>query len=172
MNRFLLIISLVIGVVVTTNNILFAQASATASSSVSIVTPISIAKTLDMNFGNIAASGTAGTVILAPAGTRTKTGGVTLPVTAGTVTAATFTVSGQASFTYSITLPGSAITLANGGNNMSATTFTSTPTPTGTLSAGGTQTITVGATLTVGANQVAGTYTTATPFTVTVNYND
>ena len=172
MKKFLLIIKLALGIVIIANSSLFAQASATASSSVSIVTPISIAKTLDMNFGNIAASGTAGTVILAPAGTRAKTGGVTLPAMVGTVSAATFTISGQASYTYSITLPGSAITLASGGNNMSASTFTSTPTPTGTLSAGGTQTLTVGATLSVGANQVAGTYTTATPFTVTVNYND
>ncbi len=171
MKRIVLIFTLALGIIIFTDKTSFAQASATASSSVTIVTPISIAKTVDMNFGNIAASATGGTVILAPAGTRTKTGGVTLPVTAGTVTAATFTVSGQASYTYAVTLPGSAVTLASGANNMTAATFTSNPTPTGTLSAGGTQTLSVGATLTVGANQAAGTYTTATPFTVTVNYN-
>jgi hypothetical protein len=58
----------------------FAQATATATSTATIVTPISITKTVDMNFGNVAVqTATGGTVILAPAGTRTVTGGVTLP---------------------------------------------------------------------------------------------
>src|ERR1700760_237351 len=67
----------------------FAQASATASASANIVTPITIAKTVDMNFGNVAVSATtAGTTVLVPAGTRTATGGVTLPAITGTVAAA------------------------------------------------------------------------------------
>src|ERR1044071_2912789 len=81
----------------------FAQATATASASANIITPITIAKTVDMNFGNVAVSATiSGTAILAPAGTRTTggSGGVTLPATNGTVSAASFTVSGQASYTY------------------------------------------------------------------------
>src|SRR5271165_4561315 len=85
-------------------------AGSTASASATIVTPISIVKNVDMNFGNVAVSATiAGTAILAPAGTRTTggAGGVTLPATAGTVSAASFTVSGQASYTYAITLPSS-----------------------------------------------------------------
>src|SRR6202789_3010090 len=80
----------------------FAQATATAAASANIITPISIVKTVDMNFGNVAVSATiAGTAVLAPAGTRTTggAGGVTLPATAGTVSAASSTVSGQASYT-------------------------------------------------------------------------
>jgi hypothetical protein len=127
-----------------------------------------------MNFGNIAVqAGTGGTVILAPAGTRTTggAGGVTLPATTGTVTAAAFTVNGNGSYTYAITLPGSAVTLtrASGSETMDATAFTSTPSGTGTLSSG-TQNITVGATLTVAAAQVPGVYTYGN-FNVTVNYN-
>ncbi|MDP3436251.1 MAG: DUF4402 domain-containing protein, partial [Bacteroidales bacterium] len=83
----------------------FAQVSATANASGTIVTPIAITKTVDLNFGNIAVSATGGTVILAPAGTRTITGGVTLPANTGTVTAAEFNVTGQSGYTYSITLP-------------------------------------------------------------------
>src|ERR1700753_3762247 len=65
----------------------FAQATATASASATIITPITITKTADMNFGNVAVSATiAGTAILAPAGTRSGTGGVNLPATNGTVT--------------------------------------------------------------------------------------
>jgi hypothetical protein len=124
-----------------------------------------------MNFGNVAVSATAGTVIMTPGGVRTLTGGVTLPTTAGTVTAASFNVTGAPNYTYTITLPSTATTISYLTNNMTVNAFTSSPSTTGALSAGGTQTLTVGATLNVGASQVAGNYTSATPFTVTVNYN-
>ena len=157
------------------SNTASAQATATASASATIVTPISIAKTADMNFGNVAVNtSNNGTVVLAPAGSRTATGGVTLPATVGSPAAASFTVSGEANYTYAITLPSSTITLAetsNPSNQMSAGTFTSTPSATGTLSASGSQVLSVGATLNVAANQAAGTYTTTQDFDVTVNYN-
>lgn len=149
-----------------------AQVTATASTSATIITPITIEKTVDMNFGNVAVSPTiAGTVILVPAGTRTQTGGVTLPVTTGTVTSAKFTVNGQADATYSISIPTAPITLSDGAaSTMTVGTFTSTPTPTGLLE-GGTQEISVGATLNVAAGQAAGLYTNASDLFVTVNYN-
>ena len=149
----------------------FAQVSATATASATIVSPIAISKTVDMNFGNVAASASLGTVILAPAGTRSATGGVTLPATVGTVTAASFTVTGTPGYTYAITLPAAALTITSGGPSMTVDTWTSTPTPNGTLVAG-TSTLTVGATLHVGASQAAGVYgIPAETFTVTVNYN-
>lgn len=149
----------------------FAQATASATASATVITPIAIAKTVDMNFGNVAVqAGTGGTVVLTPAGVRTVTGGVTLPSVTGTVTAASFTVTGSGTSTYSITLPGAATTLSSGINTMTCNTFTSTPTPTGALT-GGTQTLTVGATLNVAAAQAPGTYLSGTPFDVTVNYN-
>jgi hypothetical protein len=148
----------------------FAQVTATATATATIITPIAIVKATDMNFGNIAVNATLGTVILAPASTRTVTGGCTLPAVAGTVTAAAFTVTGLAAATYSITLPAALTTITSGGNTMTVDTWTSTPTPTGTL-AGGTDNLLVGATLHVAASQAAGTYLSGTPFTVTVNYN-
>ena len=149
-----------------------AQVTATATASSTIVTPIGITKTVDMNFGNVAInSTTAGTVVLAPAGTRTSTGGVTLPATAGTVAAAEFNVTGANNYTFSITLPSTSHEIKSGSNTMSVTGFTSTPTPNGTLSATGSATVKVGATLNVSAGQAAGTYTSVTPFEVTVNYN-
>jgi Domain of unknown function (DUF4402) len=149
----------------------FAQASATATATATIVTPISIIEAVNMNFGNVAVqTGTGGTVVMTPAGVRSATGGVTLPVVTGVVAAASFTVNGQGAFTYAITLPAAATTLTSGANTMTATTFTSNPTPTGTLTAG-TQTLNVGATLNVAAAQPAGVYVSGTPFTVTVNYN-
>jgi hypothetical protein len=148
----------------------FAQATATATSTATIITPITITKTTDMNFGNIAVDGTVGTVVLTPASTRSVTGGCTLPATAGTVTAAAFTVTGLGTSTYSITLPVAATTITSGGNTMQVDTWTSSPTPTGALVAG-TQTLTVGATLHAGLLQPAGVYVSGTPFAVTVNYN-
>lgn len=148
-----------------------AQASATANASATIVTPISIARTAHMNFGNVAVNATtAGTVELSPGGARTAAGGVTLPATAGTVSAASFTVSGEGNYTYAITLPSTDLTITDGTNTMTVNAFTSTPSATGTLSSG-TQTLNVGATLNVAAGQAAGVYTSTTPFTVTVNYN-
>jgi len=149
----------------------YAQVSATATASATIVTPIAIAKTVDMDFGNVAVSATPGTVVLTPAGARSVTGGVSLPATTGTVTAASFDITGEANFTYSITLPAAATTITSGANTMDVDTWTSTPTPTGTLDGTGAQTLTVGATLNVAAGQPAGTYVSGTPFTVTVNYN-
>ncbi|MDB5222618.1 MAG: YapH protein [Chitinophagaceae bacterium] len=148
-----------------------AQSTATATATASVIAPISISKNADMSFGNIAVqSGSGGTVILAPAGTRTSTSGVTLPSTTGTVTAAAFTVTGSGSLTYAITLP-SSVTLTHslGVQTMAASSFTSNPSATGALSSG-TQDIAVGATLTVAAGQLAGVYTSGN-FNVTVNYN-
>ncbi len=147
-----------------------AQATATATVSATVITPISITNTANMNFGNVAVSATtAGTVLLTPAGGRTAGGGVTLPAATGTVTAASFTVNGSGSSTYAITLPSAAVTLTSGAATMTATLFTSNPSGTGTL-ASGAQTLNVGATLNVAAGQTAGSYTSGT-FDVTVNYN-
>ena len=146
-----------------------AQVTGTATGSATIITPIAIANAGNMNFGNVAVSATAGTVVLSPASVRSLTGGVTLPAVTGTVSAAAFTVTGLGSSTYSIQLP-TTYTITSGANNMTISSFTSNPSGTGTLS-GGTQTINVGATLSVGASQAAGSYTNATGFPVIVNYN-
>src|ERR1700744_6017200 len=144
-------------IIIAGTNASFAQASATASASANIITPISITKTVDMNFGNVAVSATtAGTVILSTGGTRTTggAGGVTLPAVAGTVAAATFTVSGLASYTYAITLTSSAVITDGSTHQMTVNGFTSNPSSTGTLGAStGTQTLQLGATLNVTAGQ-------------------
>ena len=147
----------------------WAQSSATANATAVINTAITIAKVTDMNFGILSPSNTPGTAVITPAGVRSATGGVTLA--GGTVTAASFTVSGEPSMSYSITLPSSDYTISYNSNSMTVNTFTSNPASTGTLSGGGTQTLAVGATLNVSAMQTQGTYTAEGGFTVTVNYN-
>lgn len=144
-------------------------ASATANATAEVITPITISKTADLRFGKFAA-GTGGTVVISTAGARSATGAVVL--SAGNVGgAASFTVSGDANATYAITLPGSAatITRVSGTETMSVGTFTSNPAATGTLSAGGSETLNVGGTLTVASAQVVGSYTGT--FDVSVEYN-
>ena len=149
----------------------FAQVSATANTTANVITPIAISKTVDMNFGNIAVSPVnAGTVVLAPASTRAKTGGVTLPAVTGTVAAASFTVTGLGTSTYAITLPGTITLTGTPSGTMTVDNFVSDPSGTGALVAGS-QTVNVGGTLNVAAGQAAGVYTNTTDMTVTVNYN-
>lgn len=151
-----------------------ADATATAGVNATVLAPIAISKTADLNFGSFAAdSNETGTVALATAGTRTFTGGASAVSTgAGTVTAASFSVTGEGAATFSITLPSSAVTLtrATGTETMSVATFVSDPSGTGALVAGA-KTVNVGATLSVGAAQVAGTYANASGLPVTVAYN-
>lgn len=148
-----------------------AQVTATATTTATLITPISINKDVDLNFGNIAVSPTlGGTVVLPLSGSRTLTGGVTLPIVTGTVTLASFTVHGEGNSTYSITLPSSAITLTAASGNMTVDNFVSSPANTGALT-NGSQILKVGATLNVGAAQAAGTYTNSSGLYVTVNYN-
>jgi hypothetical protein len=146
--------------------------SPVAASGATIVAPITIVKDVDLNFGNVAVSAVAGTVVLATDGARTSTGGITLPVNTGTVTAAKFTVGGQDDYTYTIALPTAAITLTGvtPANTMTLTTVVSDPATTGKLTSG-TQTLLVGGTLNVIGGQLADVYSNTTGLTVTVNYN-
>lgn len=152
----------------------FAQETASASASATIVTPIAIEKNADMNFGNVAVqSTTGGLVVLSTAGERsTPEDGVTLPSTAaGTVSAASFSITGHQNYSYVITLPATCtITHNEGVATMTVDNFISLPSVTGLLSDGA-QTLTVGATLNVAGGQLAGVYTSGTNFDVVVNYN-
>ncbi len=150
-----------------------AQSTATAGVAASVIVPITIVKNVDMNFGNASVSAVSGgSIVLAPAGTRTTAGpGVTLPAATGTVAAAAFTITGAPGFTYAITLPGSVVINGPGASSMSVSGFTSTPSGTGNISSGGTQYLTVGATLNIAPSQVPGAYTNATAIPVVVNYN-
>jgi len=122
-----------------------------------------------MDFGTIAVTGTAGTVVLGIDNSRTAVGPALVPPAAGV--AASFTVSGEASRAYTITLPANGdVTLVNGTNSMAANDFVHNAGGTPALDGTGAAAFTVGATLSVGAAQAAGVYTSAN-FPVTINYN-
>lgn len=149
------------------------QVTATASVGSTIVSPISMAKTVDMNFGNAAVSAsTGGILVLSPSGSRSTVGsGVTLPATAGTVSAAGFYVSGMANYTFSISLPVSATITGPGSSALMIESFSSTPSVTGTLNTSGVCALAVGASLSIAAGQPAGVYVNESAVPVTVNYN-
>lgn len=146
-----------------------AQVNATATASATILTGISITKVQDMNFGRLNPGSGGGTASVSTSGVVSPTGDVT-KLAGVTATAASFTVSGEIGYTFSITLPTSDYIISYLTNNMTVNTFVSDPSSTGTIAGGGT-TLSVGAKLTVTAGQVSGTYTNGTGFAVTVNYN-
>jgi hypothetical protein len=127
---------------------------------------IAIGEVRNLDFGEVIAGDTPGTVVMSPAGARSFTGGVALgdPVSAGP---ATFSVTGDPGAGYSILLPGP-LELHNGPHRMTLDPFTSDPDGLGLLNGSGIQTLKVGATLNVGANQTPGMYTRV--FHVTVAY--
>ena len=144
----------------------------TATATATIVTPLTLTNAGNLNFGNITATTAGGTVILAPGGERTESG-VQLPTTSGTVSAASFDVTGEANYAYTVTLPEThEITKEGSTETMDLSDFTSSLTDnTELLDAEGLGSFTVGATLTLAASQVSGTYTNASGFTVSVVYN-
>lgn len=135
------------------------------------VLPMGIVNTQALAFGSFAA-GSGGSVTVSAAGVRSAGGGVVL-LSSGAGAAAQFSVTGDPNVSYSITLPADGdVSLTSGANRMAVNNFTSSPSATmpstGLLSAGGSQTLMVGATLGVGINQASGSYSGS--FDVIVNY--
>ncbi len=141
------------------------SASATASSSVSIVQGIAITNTKPLAFGTIVGGAAAGTVTLSSGGVFSQTGNVP-PLGTGQ-SAAAFPVAGDPSRAFSLTIPTS-FTLAGASASLVVTTL---PSGTGTqsLNTSGTYALTVGGSFPLAAAQATGAYTGS--FAVTVQYN-
>jgi hypothetical protein len=152
-----------------------AQSTAYASTTAILVTPISIAKTVDMHFGTIAASAALGTVVLDYVDGRTTTGGASLPAGSTTQKTAVFTVTGEGTSGFSISIPAEPITLTGSvAGTMTVDNFLCDAGASASLT-GGTKVLKVKAILNVPANTVAGTYSNnlgnANALFMTVNYN-
>lgn len=148
--------------------------NANAAGKVLILTPISIVKSMDLEFGAIAQSG-AGTVTIAPDNTANAadvTGDVALAAVDGrtTRTHASFAVKGDASNSFSIVYDETTLTLATGltidltGKGESSALLSEAA-----LDVSGDYVLNIGGVLTVPENSVAGDYTKT--FNVTVAYN-
>jgi hypothetical protein len=170
------------GLVVSTTGA-FAQSSATATgtATANVIHPITLTASRPLAFGNVVPGAALGTLVIAgtSGGAQSFTGGVTQPGgQKGTVSSAQFDVSGEGTYTYTITIPTAAVTISDGNapDDMTVDTWTSSIATTagagvlnGALGAVGTQSFFVGGTLNVGAAQAAGSYTGS--FSVTVAYN-
>jgi len=155
------------------------RATAQARAEAVVVTPLSFVKVDDLNFGSLVPSNTAGTVVLAPTGARTATGGVQLAAGAAPQPAS-FAGRGSRNQLVSIQVTSNTRTLTRvgGGDTMTMDTFIIGSTPTAQLTTtplsfritntNGLFAFPIGATLRVKARQTPGTYTGT--FSVTLNY--
>lgn len=141
-----------------------AAATANATASAEILSTLTVTKTKDLDFGQIAANG-AGTLAINGAGTPTCSAAL---VCTGTRQVADFTVTGTAGSAVLASVTTPSISLSDGaGHSMTVNAF-DVYYPSGTTLAGGSTTFNVGGTLNVAAAQVAGLYSGT--FTVSVEY--
>jgi len=147
-----------------------ASASANVNARAIVVDPIKISKSIDLNFGNVIAGYTPGTLILSPDGARTANGVQISNAIPGEVSAAEAVVT-HGEYNYSITVPES-LTLFNENNPnqiMIINQFRVAPLP--GISNLGDDILKIGATLNLEANQSPGFYNNSEGFNVTVSYN-
>jgi len=143
-------------------------ATQSAAGQASILSPLSVLKNADLNFGDLIVSGT-GTAVMDPvAGSLTTTGSVTKAGTAAH--AAQFTGTGSKNSIVHIRIPTTPITVTRvgGTETMSVSSWTLDQSANLKVPPNDIFTFAVGATLNVAAGQVAGTYTGT--FQVTVQY--
>jgi hypothetical protein len=155
----------------------FAAKAAASNSSSTVIVPIAITKSADLNFGKFA-PGAGGEVTVATDGARTASGPI-LSSVGSTPTAAKFDVTGDNRATYSITWGGAAKLTDSGASSqtvalskisdLTAGGATTGEVETGTLDGSGDQSIYLGGKLSVGRDQAEGTYTG--DVTATVEYN-
>jgi len=142
----------------------FAQDSADALTSADIVSPITIVKTVNFNFGQVSNAG--GTVIIATdntvTGTATKVGTIT-------PTAAAFTVNATDQYTYAVSLPADVTLVNQTGSGNEEMTVNALGDDSSLKGTGSDETFGVGGTLTVGSSQTPGYYKGT--MTVGVSYN-
>jgi len=139
-----------------------------ATGSVALLSPLTVLKWADLDFGALVVTA-AGTAVIDPlTGARTATGGV---VPAGTnAHAAKFIATGNRNSVVNIRLPKNPITVkrVGGTQTMTVSNWTLDGNTNRKVSPSQTVDFAVGATLTVGANQTPGLYTGT--FSVTVQY--
>ncbi|MGB7841223.1 MAG: DUF4402 domain-containing protein [Salinimicrobium sp.] len=143
------------------------SASATVNSRATVIDPIKIDKTVDLDFGNVVSAYNPGTVILSPDGSRVAYGVQISSSFPGTVNPAQAVVT-HGNNNYSITLPESFVLFnsENPDQQLIIDQFTVAPEE-GVIS----DIIKIGARLNLEANQSAGFYTNSSGFNVTVSYN-
>lgn len=150
-------------------------ASTTATSSGTVVTPITITQATNLNFGEFAASpSVAGTMTVTTGGAASSTEAVV--TNNASVTAASFNVAGSANASFSISITDNDLTHATTTTAIMALAtkhdidaVTQDSPASAALDSTGARKVYVGGTLSVGAAQLAGNYSGT--ITATVEYN-
>jgi len=144
-----------------------ASASATVNSRATVIDPIKIDKTVDLDFGNIISAYNPGQVILSPDGLRVAFGVQISNSMPGNVTPAEAVVT-HGNNNYSIILPESFLLYNQENPNqvLRIDQFTVAPQEGSIMDI-----IKIGGTLNLEANQTSGFYTNSSGFNVTVSYN-
>jgi hypothetical protein len=142
-------------------------ASITADADARVIAALIITQTNGINFGDVVAGAAISTIQVDTSGTPSVTLG-DAQLAGGTVLSGAYTLSGQASKSYSITLPTLAVNITSGGNTMTVTAFNHNAGAAPALDGAGAGGFNVGATLNMSAGQAAGTYTGTWP--LIVNY--
>ncbi len=141
--------------------------SINADADARVIAALIVNQTNGINFGDVVAGAAASTIQLTTAGLPTVTAG-DAQLAGGTVQAGAYTLTGEVSKTYSISLPGLPVNITSGGNTMTVTAFNHDAGGAPALDGTGAGAFNVGATLNLSAGQAAGTYTGIWP--LTVNY--
>ncbi len=144
-----------------------ASASATVNSRATVIDPIQIDKTVDLDFGNVISAYNPGQVILSPDGSRIAYGVQISNSMPGNVTPAEAVVT-HGNNNYSITLPENFLLYNQENPNqvIRIDQFTVNPQEGALMDI-----IRIGGTLNLEANQLSGFYTNSAGFNVTVSYN-
>ena len=145
-----------------------APVSRAATGNVALLSPLTVLKRTDLEFGTLAVTGSGTAVINPVTGARTATGSV-VPV-GGSAHAATFIATGNRNSVVNIRLPKNPITVtrAGGTQTMTVSNWTLDGNTNRRVPPSQTVEFAIGATLDVGANQTPGVY--AGTFGVTVQY--
>jgi hypothetical protein len=128
------------------------EGSAGTRISATVVEPITLTKSVDLNFDQVAII-IAGSVELVSTKVSGLNTNITLPVTMGTFTAASFVVAGTTAYTYKITVPPSPYELTSSSGGLVVRAFDSDPI------------------LNADSELLAGVFVSVSPINVTVNYN-
>lgn len=132
-------------------------ASSNVSATANLIPAIVITKNSDLAFGHLSPAAVAGAVTIDPSSNRTQTGGIFL-FTSNAGNSASFSLAGNNSAVYVVTLPSIVTLTGPGGATMTANAFSSNPSGTGTFSSSGSASLAIGATLNVSAAQTTGAY--------------
>lgn len=122
-----------------------------ASVAATIIEPGSMAKTINADFGNVAIVLSA-FVKMAPVD-KGNSGGIILPVSAGTFTAAIYDFTGTTGLTYTVSYPTNPIIIKTGSEDLQVASITSDPARN------------------AGSDLIAGVFVSVSSSNVTVNYN-